>query len=368
MNTPKFYKILIYSILFIFIAKFCVSFRGNLYGTDLYYSIRNIFLNKNEICWNEINFKKVEKQLRFLEVKEKRLLMKGKSHIFLIIFENGLKAVFKGKNVISQMASLRAYHLSQSLDLRVVPPTVIRTIGGRRGVLQLFIEGQTLRKIDRVIQVDQVEEAQKTRAYLFYFLIGMNDPHTNNIIVGNNCGYLAVVDNDINMRRVAVNQYKDFPFVVTFSSKLEAFLASQEFPRFDYTKSKSIKLEKIDQDLFDQPKNSLPSKTILKWFKNKNDFVSRTLYYLDWYNLIWVKFSLTYYELIYIKFAPDVVSKKMIKSLKELGNLEEYNNSFFLFIVSYFDEQEIAKRWLRIKIINYFTLYNRKTLLEVFDR
>ncbi|MDE0092596.1 MAG: hypothetical protein OXN83_04860, partial [Oligoflexia bacterium] len=185
-------------------------FAQKFYRTDAYYSIRNLFLDEKKSCWNEVNFKKIEKQLLTLKVKEKKPLFKNeKPHIFLIVFENGLKAVFKIKKKINFISSLRAYHLSQFLNLRVVPPTVIRTIEGKRGILQYFIEGQRLIDID----LETLTEIQKIKVYLFYFLVGYNDPHDENVIMGRNCGHLAVVDNSANMWFPTISQFRDFPFI-----------------------------------------------------------------------------------------------------------------------------------------------------------
>ncbi|MCZ0932682.1 MAG: hypothetical protein OXJ52_05995 [Oligoflexia bacterium] len=331
------------------------------YGTDAYYSIRNIFLDKEEICWNEINFKRIEKQLITLKVKEKRPLFKNqKLHVFLIVFENGLKAVFKvNKTLVHQIASLRAYHLSQLLNWRIVPPTVIRAIEGREGILKLFIEGKRLKNIDS----DRLAENQKTKVYLFHFLMGLNDPDTNNAMMGNNCGHLAVIDNDW-MWFPAVNRWKDYPFATSFpftrgfSSTLKAFLENERFPPFKETNIKSIKFTKKLPDY-------LGESAVFKSILSESPSV---LYWVKWNGQVWMKYNIKDFKSIYIKFAPDFISKNLLKSVKQLDSLEQLNSSFLSFIAPYFDKREIDKELFRIKVFNYFTFYNRQTLLEVFDR
>ena len=53
----------------IFLIVFIHYSAQKLYKTDVYYSVRNMFLDSEKICWNEQNFKSIEKQLLGLEVK-----------------------------------------------------------------------------------------------------------------------------------------------------------------------------------------------------------------------------------------------------------------------------------------------------------
>ena len=300
-------------------------------------------------------------------MKEKKPLFKNeKPHIFLIVFENGLKAVFKMKKKINLISSLRAYHLSQFLNLRVVPPTVIRAIEGKRGILQYFIEGQRLIDID----LETLTEIQKIKVYLFYFLIGYNDPHDENIIMGRNCGHLAVVDNSANMWFPTISQFKDFPFITDFSSKLRIFLRNgEQFPLFDVARIQSFKFTKkvAPNHLF-----KIIGKPVLIYnriysYGSKNTTSQNTIYLLEWLNQDWMKFNEPEFKLVYIDFASDFIPKKDFKRLKQLNSLEQLNSGFLAFIESYFSEKEINEQLFRIKVFNYFTLYNGQTLLEVFD-
>ena len=99
-------------------------------------------------CLKDIDFEKTEEVLKTLAVKEKTLIKEkdeDSNTVFLLVLENGLKAIFKpNRNVMTEASELRAYHLSKLLGLKSVPPTVRREINGEVGLVRFYVEGTFL--------------------------------------------------------------------------------------------------------------------------------------------------------------------------------------------------------------------------------
>ena len=111
----------------------------------------------------------------FLEAQGKKTDFGGE--VFLVHFENGMKGVFKpSKNdskdeLPAAHIEVAAYQTSIYLGFPFVPPTVLRTIDGETGSLQLFVSTA----IDLLVpgaykkMVNQLDPMDRIRLYLFYF-------------------------------------------------------------------------------------------------------------------------------------------------------------------------------------------------------
>ena len=129
-------------------------------------------------CWNDINFKKIErkllkssiiKKIPYYQYYKNQEMLNGKteesiikSHtfdhrkrkhqgypLFVLFYRNGLKAIFKRVNSTTEDnypyheyygGIISAYNFARFLGLKIVPPTVIRNVDGKEGVVQLFVE------------------------------------------------------------------------------------------------------------------------------------------------------------------------------------------------------------------------------------
>jgi hypothetical protein len=92
-----------------------------------------------------------------------------------------------------------AYHIDRLLGLGHVPPTVERSIGGRKGCLQLWVEGITLAKFEGTPPDLDAWRTQVSVMWLFDDLIANIDRHMNNAIVTPDYG-LAFIDNSKTFR------------------------------------------------------------------------------------------------------------------------------------------------------------------------
>lgn len=92
-----------------------------------------------------------------------------------------------------------AYHMDKLLGVGHVPPTVERSLGGRKGCLQLWVEGTTLAKFEGTPPDLDAWHLQVSSMWLFDDLIANIDRHMNNAIVTQDYG-LAFIDNSKTFR------------------------------------------------------------------------------------------------------------------------------------------------------------------------
>ena len=78
---------------------------------------------------------------------------------------------------------IAAYELDKLLGLGMVPPTVERRIGGRKGGLQLWVTGVTMEKTEELSGDMEIWRQQVSVMWLFDDLIANIDRHLNNAMV-----------------------------------------------------------------------------------------------------------------------------------------------------------------------------------------
>jgi hypothetical protein len=111
-------------------------------------------------------------------------------------------ACFKKIDVKQQdswRSEIAAYELDKLLGLGMVPPTVERTIGGRRGCLQLWVTGDTMESFDGTFPDLQRWRDQVSVMWLFDDLIANCDRHLNNALVSPE-RRLVLIDNSKTFR------------------------------------------------------------------------------------------------------------------------------------------------------------------------
>ena len=111
------------------------------------------------------------------------------------------QAVFKkvDKSHDSWRSEVAAYQLDKLLNLGMVPPTVGRRIGGRRGCLQLWVTGVTMKKFDETFPDVENWRDQVSVMWLFDDLIANIDRHLNNAMVSPDFR-LMLIDNSKTFR------------------------------------------------------------------------------------------------------------------------------------------------------------------------
>jgi hypothetical protein len=92
-----------------------------------------------------------------------------------------------------------AYEMDKLLGLGMVPPTVRRVVGGRKGDVQIWVTGVTLEEHDGEVPDLEAWRSQVSVMWLFDDLIANCDRHLNNAIVSPE-GRLILIDNSKTFR------------------------------------------------------------------------------------------------------------------------------------------------------------------------
>ncbi|MCG6926637.1 MAG: hypothetical protein LJF30_15170 [Acidobacteria bacterium] len=112
------------------------------------------------------------------------------------------QACFKRIDVMQQdswRSEVAAYELDKLLGMGMVPPTVERSIGGRKGCLQLWVTGATMEAFEGTPPDLEDWRDQVSVMWLFDDLIANSDRHLNNAIVSPE-GRLILIDNSKTFR------------------------------------------------------------------------------------------------------------------------------------------------------------------------
>ena len=152
-----------------------------------------------------------EKERKILEkleeggIKERKgpLRIKGEFVPQTVILTSGEKAVFKPRREGFLLRYERASYLMSSFlfrdifpELPLVPPTVIREIGGQKGVLQLFIpKTRALAEID-LKKAEKGLKEQLLAFLIFDYIINQKDRRGNLLITKKEPKRIFLIDNE----------------------------------------------------------------------------------------------------------------------------------------------------------------------------
>ena len=152
-----------------------------------------------------------EKEREILEKLEKEgtkerigpLRIKGELVPQTVILTSGEKAVFKPRREGFLLRYERAGYLMSSFlfrdifpELPLVPPTVIREIGGQKGVLQLFIpEAELLAEVD-LKKAEKGLKEQLLAFLIFDYIINQKDRRGNLLITKKEPKRIFLIDNE----------------------------------------------------------------------------------------------------------------------------------------------------------------------------
>lgn len=205
--------------------------------------------------------------------------------VYLVELDNGLKAAFKSlpnDDIGDVYAEVAAYQASVVLGFPHIPPTVMTTIKGMKGSLQLFVETEIDALAPGTYEAALKEASADDLANLklFYFVFGQWDSGAHNILIlkDQEKTHLIGIDNS-GIRNHQYATYGSLPFVrVLFSDKLETDDCGKPFP-FELAKTiESPTTEKL-REVFG---NSLPE-SFYQSFKS----YSLPFRYVTYRNSLW---------------------------------------------------------------------------------
>ena len=293
---------------------------------------RNFQAVKGKRCWNDINFKKIEKQLRSSPVIKKIPLSRWlnipekprNQTSFVLLLNNNLKAVFKlcggdGLSSLRCASTLMAYRFSQLMRLKLVPPTTIRTVSGEEGTVQFFVDGVTGFEYDGIKHLTPLKKAT---IYIFYFVSGVHDVGKKHIIFGKNCRRPALIDNDDIMTRRIIFRYGDYPFfpynIRNVNHWRFIYLHPQEWHKIPFNKMKLLKLKSPRMPML---KTIFPDMEDHSFFILKNwhsNTLQNKMFFSRWRNAYWIKMNLEDRKYIFKDFLPTVFPEQAIRRLQKI--------------------------------------------------
>ncbi len=293
-------------------------------------------------CWNDINFKKTERLLKTSPIKEKipiykypglpeeereRLFKKYTTHRkhrlypLILVFDGGTKAIFKrfSKQKMRSGAekiwnAVSAYELAQFLDLKLVPPTVVRYVDGEAGIAQLFIDHSA--HDDKAALLQNLSPGAKGNIYIFNFISGDCDFNYSNLLFGRNCEKPALIDND--KKRCFFQQYGDYPFQPhkILGLKIQDYI--EDYRQFPFDKAQSIPMRSSAQMKAFLISNNIGQHHSFL-IKDAHEYVDNTLYFVRWKNAFWIKRSHHWMINVVKNYSPIDFPQKTIQRLKALS-------------------------------------------------
>jgi hypothetical protein len=231
----------------------------------------------------------------------------GTHPVDIVELESGLLGVFKREKAC--YGEVAAYKGACALGLRLVPPTVLRTIDGIQGSLQFYVQSpiDLMRGAGALRKISQKEASDMN---IFYFVMGQWDDHNGNQIVAKSKDsyHVALIDNGGILRRQYA-QYGKSTFLQKGSPKKgDPSVISNSFP---FDKVTTIGLHNSKQVA--QLENLLA-----KDYIQKLKLQRRTLSYVVWNSMVFVKQGTPPEAKTYYASTVDALKKLDRKTLEDV--------------------------------------------------
>lgn len=118
------------------------------------------------------------------------------SRVTLDLAGERIDAIFKSyhRENDSWRREVAAYELDKWIGLGMVPPTIERSVKGKRGCVQLWVEGEIMVDAESDPDDKDLWRHQVSTMWLFDYLTANTDRHLNNALVSPD-GQLVLIDN-----------------------------------------------------------------------------------------------------------------------------------------------------------------------------
>ena len=346
-----------------------------------------LFKFKREKCWYEYDLKKLENILlkapiiKKIPIYEYEGFSKNLRQIFLetyradppliLYFNNNLKGIFKDRDdfELSHFISVQMYEFSKMLDLKIVPPTVIRHLNSKgKGVFQLFIDERNSEKEETLLR--NLNLLEKSNFWLFTFIFSHDDISFTNTVIGKNCG-IALIDNDSALLPFYTPYGEDtFEWNFFFNSKK---MTVQDFRNLSKKKVNSFKYNTVSaaknflMNLDHSYKNHLFVEHILKDIGKSlegRDLGQILYFFKDERSNLWIKNNYITDTIDMKDIVPKVFSKKTLRKV-ELLNRYKLRQSIENTVKKYnFDPKFLKENEKFIYTSISGILYRREVLLQ----
>ena len=235
--------------------------------------------------------------------------------VYHVTLKGGTEAVFKAllpDDYGDIHAEVAAFKASQFLGFPNVPPTILRTINGETGSLQLYVKPSedSLKPGVYKAALKQVSPKELADLKLFYFVFGQFDSGPHNIIIQKKQKqtHLIAIDNS-GIRNRQYVRYGELPFIrFCYSERFNTQDFSDPFP---FEKVKHIK-NRNEKSLHKEFGNTLFPPDFKRLTKN-----SAPLYYVIYQNSLWIQFNKNNSD--FVLSYTDYYPKESIAALKKLN-------------------------------------------------
>lgn len=210
--------------------------------------------------------------------------------VLLLSLESGIQAVFKpcldDTDVLNDSyAEVAAYKACTFMGFDFVPPTVIRTIDGHTGSLQLFVKTNIdpLANNAFKLALEQANPDDVANLKIFYFVFGQWDTGPHNILLKSDeiSTKLIAIDNSGICNRQYV-RYGELPFVrIVYHEDLNT--SDDANQAFSFDAVQAIK-NPTEQELNSRFKGCISPAQCKRWARRK------ILRYILYDNSIWLQF------------------------------------------------------------------------------
>lgn len=215
-------------------------------------------------------------------LKEQGKAMDFSGEVWLATLEGGVQAVFKTPyESLDADAEVAAYKASVFLGFPHVPPTVVRTIDGIYGSLQLYIDTNIDLLVDdnynKVLKCVKADEIDKLN--LFYFIFGQWDTGPHNLLAYTSADetHLVAIDNSGIKNRQNV-LYGNLPYVRLFYN--DAFNTDDFDQPFPFSDAETITADEMKKRFG----NKLPETFY------ENHVHSQNIRFVLYKNSIWIQY------------------------------------------------------------------------------
>ncbi len=285
----------------------------------------------SKLPWDErLNFERTEEGLLHGEIKSIVTIQEhlkeigrpytGEAEAYYVELENELAGVFKPDEdpefPWSSVAEVSMYQLSQKLQTKLVLPTVLRRIRGKKGSFQYYLK-DTFDLVDspdeKKLALAKLTPKRKADMAVLLFIAGQWDRHWGNLLI-DRFGGLALIDNE-GILILQMIRYGDHPFVCRgFKREAQGSAPSTDFPFDSPHQLKDPTLEVIKEafgSYLDQRKlENIHSKV--------GSFVDETLSYVIWNQALWFHLTKKGRSAIYT----DTYSRQTMDNLAKFTALE----------------------------------------------
>lgn len=258
---------------------------------------------ENPATWSDLAIVQMLKTAKIIDIKPMRQALKEQGRyidfdgeVFLVILENGIKAVFKESETSCSAAEIAAYKASLYLGFPHVPPVALREHAGMKGSIHLFVNTSIdlLKANEYKKALQKMSQEDIDNLKIFYFIFGQWDTGPHNLLTccDGSKVYPIAIDNAA-IQSIQYVRYGELPFVRTARrERVNPKNWHQPFPFESAQIIENATVEKLRQLFGDKLPEYYYQNVILPPLP-KTKFYQNQLKYVFYQNILWRQYAYT---------------------------------------------------------------------------